>query len=209
MTGIDGNVSGLNRDVFTALQKIKDPKNMSEAEATQLKAAIEKGGIDAAEEDLIAELTRTDGKSITINAQQGADFSPKSLQFNPAATKAQGILNSLKPTVTSVELNQLWNKGPVGIKKIAELYKNPANTNVITAFAVKRIALDYASSNALNGYAPLIKSIRNFQAGFAQLGETEKARGSQFLYNVISDFDRNTARDLIPDLIYSGLKTSP
>jgi hypothetical protein len=26
MTGIDGNVNGLNRDVFTALQKVKDPK---------------------------------------------------------------------------------------------------------------------------------------------------------------------------------------
>jgi hypothetical protein len=206
---IDGNVSGLNQTTFRALQQIKDPKNMTEAEATQLKTAIAKDGIDSAEEDLIAELTRTDGKSITINAEKDAGFSPQSLQFNPVATKAQGVLNSLKPTVTGIELNQLWSKGPVGIKKIAELYKNPANTNVITAFAAKRIAMDYAVSNPLNGYAPLIKSIRNFQAGFAQLGEAEKARGSQFLYNVISDFDRNKVGDFIPDLIYSGLKTAP
>ncbi len=203
---IDGNVSGLNQTTFRALQQIKDPKNMTEAEATQLKTAIAKDGIDSAEEDLIAELTRTDGKSITINAQQDAGFAPKGLQFNPATAKAQTVLSGLKPTTTDAELSKLWDKGPAGVKEIATLFKNPGNTNIITAFATKRVALDFAKSNTLNGYAPLIKSLRNFSNGLAQLSPEEKAKGSQFIYNVISEFDRTKAGDMIPDFIYSRFK---
>ncbi|MBT9545050.1 MAG: hypothetical protein IV090_06650 [Candidatus Sericytochromatia bacterium] len=203
---IDGNVSGLNQTTFRALQQIKDPKNMTEAEATQLKTAIAKDGIDSAEEDLIAELTRTDGKSITINAEKDAGFSPQSLQFNPVATKAQGVLNSLKPTVTEADLNKLWAKGAPGVRDIAKLFKNPANTNIITAFAMKRLAVDYAVSNPLNGYAPMIRSIRNFSDGFSQLSPEDKARGSQFIYNVVSEFDRTKAGGMIPDLLYERFK---
>lgn len=203
---IDGNVSGLNQTTFRALQQIKDPKNMTEAEAAKLKTAIEKDGIDSAEEDLIAELTRTDGKSITINAEKDAGFNPQTLQFNPAASKAQGVLNSLKPTVTSNELSRLWDKGPPGMREIAKLYKNPANVNVITAFAMKRLAIDFAVSNPLNGYAPLVKSIRNFSDGFSQMSPEDKAKGSQFIYNVVSEFDRTKAGGMIPDLLYERFK---
>lgn len=57
MSSIDGKVTGLNSDVYKTLQTIKSRNAgpLTAQDTQELKAAIEKGGIDDSEKDLLQE----------------------------------------------------------------------------------------------------------------------------------------------------------
>lgn len=73
MPQIDRQVTGLNQDVVKALQAIRNPANATVAEAQEVRTAILKDGtIDAAEADLIAELTHKDSRTISVSGKESA-----------------------------------------------------------------------------------------------------------------------------------------
>ncbi len=74
MPNLDGSVHYLNTDVFNAVKEVKNPASMTRTEAQNIKTAILKDGtVDAAEQDLIDELSNTAAKStdpaVTITSQ--------------------------------------------------------------------------------------------------------------------------------------------
>src|SRR5688500_5871952 len=83
MPQIDRQVTGLNQDVYRALQAIKNPQAASAAEAKALRTAILKDGvIDDAETDLIAELSQDNSGPVNVAAAQKAGFDPVSLNVS-------------------------------------------------------------------------------------------------------------------------------
>lgn len=94
---IDGRVQGLNRDAFTALQGIRNPRQMTTTEARRLESAIMRDNrIDAAEQDLIQELTSGRSQTVQITAAASAGFNPSALAFGQAQGEARTVIDGLK-----------------------------------------------------------------------------------------------------------------
>lgn len=93
---IDGSVRGLNKDVFQALQAVKDKSNITTQEAASISTAILKDGtVDASEKDLIAELTSDSKVNIKVEATVSANFNPTALSFKTAKGEAREQLSAL------------------------------------------------------------------------------------------------------------------
>ena len=83
MSGINGKVSGLNSQVFQALNKINTQDGINKTEAQTLAQAIDADGhVDAAEADLLENLFSSNS-SISVSAEN-AEFSPIELNFGGA-----------------------------------------------------------------------------------------------------------------------------
>lgn len=203
---IDGNVSGLNRDVFTALQKVKDPKNMSETEAKDVRAAIMKDNkIDAAEADLLQELTQDKAVQVKVGAQKTSDFQPSDLNFGKTSGAAKVTLETLtKP----VDLNQLWNGGAEGKRKLIDLYSiSPTTRQQVTQFVATKLKEAWNTSNIGNGYAPLRNLIAEAYSTVDKADPKTFNNGRNLLYDSMKSVDRST-NDSIPDFLYQWLKTA-
>jgi len=115
MSQINGRVTGLNQDVFKALQQVKNPQQMSSAEAQKLKTAILKDGkIDANEQDLLEELTANQTQ-VRVEARRESNFNPSALNFKATQGEAKTILQTLNqvgPTFEDSEIDQ-----GIGLKK--------------------------------------------------------------------------------------------
>jgi hypothetical protein len=206
MSGIDGNVSGLNRNVFTALQKVKDPNRMTESESKELRSAIMKDDkVDAAEADLLQELTQDGAGQVKISAQKTSDFQPSDLNFSKANGAAKATLETLtKPT----DLNQLWNGGVEGKRKLLDVYSiSPTTRNQVTQFVATKLKEAWNESSITNGYKPVRDLIGEAYATVDNADPKTFNNGRNLLYNSMKLVDRS-ANDSIPDFLYQWLKTA-
>jgi len=95
MSSIDGKVTGLNADVYKTLQTIKSRNSgpLTAQDTQELKAAIEKGGIDESEKDLLQELLAGNNE-VQVYAE-GAEFGPDGLKFQGVGEDAKKNLSDL------------------------------------------------------------------------------------------------------------------
>ncbi|MEZ0369128.1 MAG: hypothetical protein ACAI44_08605 [Candidatus Sericytochromatia bacterium] len=202
---IDGKVSNLNRDVFTALQGVKDPKQMTAAETQNLRTAILKDKhIDAAESDLLQELTQDSHQSISIGAQKSPDFSPQDMSFGPAQGPNRQSLQALRTHPD--ELNRLWNGGKDGMAELVKLYGGPpVARNMVMGFVGNQFKEAWTKSNVSNGYAPLRESIAKAYATVNSDDPAAARNGRLMLYDAAQNLDRYVS-GTIPDFLYNWLK---
>ncbi|MGV3526414.1 MAG: hypothetical protein ACO1RX_19495 [Candidatus Sericytochromatia bacterium] len=96
MSQVDGNVRGINKEVFQALQKVQNPRNIKPQEVKQIQSAMLKDGqIDTAEHELLQELT-AHSSSIKVDAPRSSAFQPTSLIFGPAQGQSRSLLQTLE-----------------------------------------------------------------------------------------------------------------
>lgn len=89
MPNLDGSVRQLNQDVYNALGKVQNPRQMNVTEAKAVREAVLKDGkVDDAESDLLAELRTTDHNRTEVRVTQKAEFAPNSLTLGPVSGEA-------------------------------------------------------------------------------------------------------------------------
>ncbi|PIQ27694.1 hypothetical protein COW36_07300 [bacterium (Candidatus Blackallbacteria) CG17_big_fil_post_rev_8_21_14_2_50_48_46] len=95
MSTVNGNVSGLNSDVYSTLQRIRSNNSgpLTAQDAQELKQAIEKGGLDDQEKDLIQELL-TEHNKVQVYGED-ASFGPNGLSFEGVSPEARQILEDV------------------------------------------------------------------------------------------------------------------
>ncbi|MBF2053501.1 MAG: hypothetical protein IGS03_08560 [Candidatus Sericytochromatia bacterium] len=203
MTGIDGRVNNLNRDVFSALQNVANPARLTEQDAKNIRSAIMKdGGIDAAERDLLNELT-SNTSNIQINAQSSSSFSPSALNFQPAQGEAQSTLNTIKQPIN---LDRLWSNGSEGLTEMIELSSiSPATRQAVTQFVAGKFLQSWNSSSVTNGYAPLRETLSNAYSAIQNSDPETNTNGRWLYYNAMKMVD-NRAGDRIPDMLYNWIR---
>jgi len=111
MSSIDGKVTGLNSDVYKTLQTIKSRNAgpLTAQDTQELKAAIEKGGIDESEKDLLQELLAGNNE-VQVYAE-GAEFGPDGLKFQGVGEDAKKSLTDLSPVEKLADPNHPTTEG--------------------------------------------------------------------------------------------------
>jgi hypothetical protein len=111
MSSIDGKVTGLNSDVYKTLQTIKSRNAgpLTAQDTQELKAAIEKGGIDDSEKDLLQELL-AGNNDVQVYAE-GAEFGPDGLKFQGVSEDAKKSLTDLNHVEKLVDPNHPTPEG--------------------------------------------------------------------------------------------------
>lgn len=93
---INGSVNGLNRDVLSALNNVRDKNQITPTEALQIKNAILKDrNIDANELDLINELT-SNQNTVSVRNVASSAGAANVFNFRPAQGESRNILNEIK-----------------------------------------------------------------------------------------------------------------
>jgi len=213
MTGIDGRVNNLNQNVFSTLEAIKQrnqgKSTLNATDARQLNEAIKADGIiDAAETDLLRELTQKDLRAINVS-QDNSNFSPKSLTFASTTGQAQNILKATLSSASDTELSKLWNGGPQGIAALTQIYsRSPADAERVTTFLAKQVDKAWDESSITNGYGPLRSLIANGFAGVNQLEGDANVQGRWMVHNAIKQVDTKPdgSDGAIPNVLYNWIR---
>ena len=93
---VNGNVSGLNKEVFSSLQSVRNKNQITSDEAQKIKNAILKdGNIDNNEIDLINELTSSQNM-VSVKNFIPSKNSPNIFNFKPAQGEAKNILKEIQ-----------------------------------------------------------------------------------------------------------------
>lgn len=200
---LDGKVAGLNEPVFAALAEIKkrNPGALTEVSARQLAAAINKDGqIDAAERDLLEELTQSMFRSITVTPPSASLPAGRKVMSYPTSGNAKKILQDvLNPPL---DLEAAWTSGQAGWNSIiAEYKKSPDREAGTVAFVQGKLAEQWAVSNLGNGYKPLRDMIAQ-RYGFSHAPSSDANTGRLILYKSMIQLDRS-AKDGVPDFLYN------
>ncbi len=207
---MDGKVTNLNMDAFRTLKTIntRNAKTPLTAEdATQIKAAILKDNkIDAAEADLIKELT-SDHSGITISAQKSPVFNPADMQFNkPVSAPAKAIISSIKVTGDTPDLSLLFRQGSTGIEKMLDIYNSsPEGKQKVTDFLGTELLAAWDKSNLGNGYGPLRDVIGSAYNSLGQIKGDKNAQARNMLRDSIAAADKKV-NDAIPDFLYNWIR---
>lgn len=212
---VDGKVTGLNETVFRVLQKIKEKNSgaLIEIDAYSIKAAVlqpEKvkgdappppGKIDVVERDLLEELTSPTSRRITITL--GTTY--EELLVLPSATgNAREILREALYPVPNYEYQ--WHTGLSGFQVIVNDYKNsPSRRERIITFVQSKLAREWVTSNAANGYKPLRNLLTELNSYISEPG-TDTTVGRTILYKAMQALDKAT-NNRVPDSLYNSLKT--
>jgi hypothetical protein len=204
MTGIDGRVSGLNKDVFQTLQNIKKTNSgaLTEANAKELQVAINKDGkIDSAEQDLLTELTQSNIRTINI---QSADSPANSLVFGTTAGKARSVLQETQ--TPTAELDKLATQGGEGIQALTKIYqRSPADAERVTNALAKKGLEAWDKSGVTNAYGPLTSMISSAFSGIKKLEGQDNSDARLMLHGAIKQID-TTKNDAIPDFLYNWIR---
>jgi t-SNARE complex subunit (syntaxin) len=204
MTGIDGRVSGLNNDVFQALQNIKKTNSgaLSETDAKTLQTAINKDGkIDSAEQDLLTELTQSSLRSINI---QSADSPAQSVVFATTSGKARSVLQETQ--TSTAQLKKLASEGEKGIQELTKIYqRSPADAERVVAVLAKEGLAAWDKSSVTNGYGPLTQMISSAYAGINKMSGQDNTDGRWMLHKAIKQID-TVKNDAIPDFLYNWIR---
>lgn len=207
MTGINGQVNGLNRDVFTTLQNIKSrnpgSSALRDADARELSAAINKDGtVDAAENDLLNELTQNRTRSIRISS---SDASANSVSFTSTAGTTKAILNNTQ----KAHFNKLFSQGNEGFKELTAIYqRSPEDAQKVVDFLSAKASEAWDQSSVTNAYAPLRSLISTAYSGVNQLEGQANTDGRNMLHRAIEKLDRNPdgSNGSMPDFLYNWIR---
>jgi hypothetical protein len=95
MSSVDGKVTGLNADVYKTLQNIRSRNAgpLTKEDAQELKAAIEKDGVDENEQDLLNEFL-AGNNDVHVYAKD-AEPNSEGIKFQGVGTEAQETLGEL------------------------------------------------------------------------------------------------------------------
>jgi len=204
MAGIDGRVTGLNRDVFQAMQKVKNPQKMTGAEAKDVRAAINKDGkLDASEKDLLLEITQDSNKTISIEASKTADFNPSNLEFSAAKADALGVFETItKP----VNLAKLFKGGSEDFEKLIDIATNvPGGKKAVEGAVVRELATSWSSSNFSNRYAPIRTTLGETFDKVKNADPEVRDQAQNMLHDAMKRIDDHYGGS-IPDFIYNWLR---
>ncbi|PIQ27184.1 hypothetical protein COW36_16660 [bacterium (Candidatus Blackallbacteria) CG17_big_fil_post_rev_8_21_14_2_50_48_46] len=204
MAGIDGRVTGLNKDVFQTLQNIKktNPGALTEANAKELQTAINKDGkIDNAEQDLLSELTQSKIRAINI---QSADSPANSVVFGTTSGKARALLQETQ--TPTAELDRLATQGADGIQALTKIYqRSPADADrVISALARKGLEA-WDKSSVTNAYGPLTAMITSAYSGISKMEGQDNSDARWMLHKAMQKIDQ-TKGDAVPDFLYNWVR---
>lgn len=204
MSGIDGNVSNLNRGVFTAL-KAANNRQLNTTDAQALRTAILKDNVvDENESDLLRELTQDTNRTISVAAQKDSNFTPANLNVPSAQGSVKQSLQALRTHPS--ELNRLWNGGAEGMKDMVKLYTaSPQTKNMVMGFVGRKFQEAWAQSNIANGYGPLRDVIAQAYNTVTSSDPETANNGRTMLHDAAQMFDRFSA-GTIPDFLYNWIK---
>lgn len=151
----DGKVSGLNAAVYDTLDTIHraNPGALTTKNAMTLRESIIKDDqVDALEADLLAELTQSQFRSVTVTKAGAAENAPKLTRY-PCSGAAKTVLQvTLDP---QLNLADAWTKGIAGWKDIVlASQKNPREEQRVSTYLQERVAQAWEASNQSNGYKP-------------------------------------------------------
>lgn len=215
MTGIDGRVNNLNRDVFTAarqLQTVSGDRTKSAQAARNLQSAILKDNkIDDAERDLLNEITRGNGGEINISGQKSASFNPQDLKFkNNFSSDAVNILkNTNVAQGSNAELESIWRNSANPIRELTRIYSgSPAGKEQVTNFLASKANDAWDRSSIGNGYGPMRDMISSAYGQVNQLSGSENEQGRWMLFDAIKKVDTNPngSDGAIPNMLYNWIR---
>lgn len=203
---IDGRVNDLSPAVFAELKLVRqrNPNSLNQVDAQQIATAIRKDGkIDAAEADLLTEMTQSQIRIIRIYAAGMAPTSDQFVQTLPAAGNAKRVLlNVLNPVP---DLAAEWAKPNHGWDVVVTDYKSsPEREAKVLAFVTEELAKKWEVSNAGNSYKLLRDEIARLY-GLGNSPMVDSAASRNLLYRAMSTLDSN-ATGVVPDLWYNWIR---
>ncbi|MEY4270206.1 MAG: hypothetical protein RLZZ58_1422 [Pseudomonadota bacterium] len=205
----DGKVAGLNAATFAVFQNIKkrNPGAFTEVDAMELKRAVMADGkIDAAERDLLGELTNSQFRSITVTPE-GAVLKPpatppKVISYPVSGNAKRVLLDTLNPPA---DLAREWDGGAAGWNNIIRAYAQSATEEVrVVNFVAGKLGQQWELSNLANGYKPL-RDVIGQRYGFSNSAGSNADVGRAILYKAMNQVDRNAA-DAVPDFLYNWVR---
>lgn len=199
----DGKVTGLNADSYATLQTVRkrNPGALNTVDAKELAAAVQKDGMtDAGEADLLAEMTQSQFRSITVTPiTAGGDVAAKIVLY-PVAGNAKTVLQHvLNPPL---DLAAEWAMPDHSWNLLVREYKaSPEKEARVLAFVAEEMAKKWEVSNFGNGYKPLRDAIGKVY-GLCNAPGADGNTGKTLLYRAVNTVDRN-AGDAMPDFLYN------
>ena len=206
MGNINGRVTGLNTDVMNSLNKIKSENGgrgiLSTQDAQELSGAINKDGkIDAAEEDLLVELTQDQSRLVKVSS---AESSPNQVTFGTASGSARNILQETLAPRKKIEA--MIDNGAQGFKDLTKVYsRSPADAERVVDILVGKAGKAWDASNLGNRYEPLRSFIATAYSGVNSLEGKANADGRNMLHEALKQVDQNVG-DRIPDVFYNWVR---
>ncbi len=204
MGNVNGRVNGLNNNVYDTLKEIKSKNKgaLNPNDATKIAQAVKQDNkIDAAEEDLLVELTQNNVRSIRVSSSKNP---ANTVSFGTAVGKTQKMLQ--ETLIPTSELEKLSGQGAAGIKKLVSVYqRSPADAERVVKALAKKGAEAWEKSAVTNAYAPLRDMISASYSGVKALeGESHDA-GRDMLHQSIKQIDLKKG-DAIPDFLYNWIR---
>lgn len=201
----DGKVVGLNAEVYDAYDAIirNNPGALTAKNAMTLREAVIKDDqIDAAEADLLAEMTQSQFRSITIT-KVGAAANASKLTRYPCSGLSKTILSqTLHP---ALDLTAAWSNGSAGWQEmVLESRKNQTEEQRVATFLEARVSEAWETSNQGNGYKPFrdMLSKRYGYTKAAGFPASHAASARKLMIDACTSVDRKSG-DKMPDFLYT------
>lgn len=221
MPSIDKSVARLNEPVFHALQNIKDPKALTEADAQEIrKAVLADGTVDEAERDLIDELSQNSG-SITVSGGESGG----TLTLGVAQGKAKAALNismwdvlGRKAEIKKEDVAEGWTNFKTWANEHVFQYdpsqgtksENQANCGPASAAMMgERLGIEMPKLNALRRLVGARLGIGEgaFALSKEQVAEAVVKQGARQGVKVTSKIENLTQMSRNPDQLLNHLKS--
>jgi hypothetical protein len=164
--------------------------------------------VDAAEADLLKELTQDNSNKVNVNAAKAPGFNPSDIAFKTTSGKVKQLLTTALEQASTGSANndikKLWSGGPDGLKRLTEMYK--ANPEKTADQLVDVFQKSWEQSNIGNGYKPLRDAIGVAYSGLLASPDPETQRlGRELLHKSIAKMDAK-AGDAVPDFLYNWIR---
>lgn len=194
----DGEVNGLNQDVFATLQRlqVRSLSSLDLAGARDVAAAVALDGkIDAAERDLLEELTQRNVRTVSIG-RGAAPAGDQRVMLYPASGEARQVL------VLAIDpaLETAWASPRHGWGEL--LARAATDRAHVRRYLVVKLTERASESNMANRYKPFrdLISELHVDAGLAPGSDAQAARA--LLFEAAQETDRAVA-DKLPDFLYN------
>jgi hypothetical protein len=210
-SGINGRVEGLNATAYDALAEIRSRKLVvtDERVAPYLQAALLKDGkIDAAEADLLNELTQPRIRSINVSREGSASTEPTLTTGNTGGLAKKIYFDTLYP---AEELAASLAKGESEWKAlIGSARTYDGREAQITQMLAEKLAQPLKESSSANAYKPVAQAITQYYNWSVAAGPDPDTvmDGRILVYRAAYTADMK-ADNVMPDFLYSWLKNPP
>ena len=203
----DGRADGLNIGVYDVLRAIirRNPGSWTLANAVDLRTAVQQDGkIDAAEADLLFEMTQSVFRPVQVRPI-GTPADAPAVQVRTVVGNAKTVLQETYNP--QLDLPRAWQGGAPGWQAILrESDRNPVQTRRVAEFVRVQVADAWEASSIGNGYKPLRELIARVYGYGNAPGTTaaQRDQGRKLLYDAVEQTDR-AATGQVPDFLYTWL----